>query len=101
MPPRDAAIDVEAAQALAVAALGFIAGEPERLGRFLALTGLGPENLRAAAAEPGFLAAVLDHVLADQSELFVFAESAGTSPERIEAARGALARTRPRDGIEP
>jgi hypothetical protein len=30
--------DRHAAEALAVAALGFIAGEPERLGRFLAMT---------------------------------------------------------------
>ena len=31
-----------AAEELAIAALGFIAGEPEQLGRFLAMTGIGP-----------------------------------------------------------
>ena len=44
----------ETAEALAIAALTFIAEEPERLGRFLALSGIGPESLRAAASEPGF-----------------------------------------------
>src|SRR5262249_36350748 len=47
---------------LAVAALGFIAAEPERLGRFLALSGIGPDSIRAAAREPQFLAGVLDHI---------------------------------------
>ena len=32
-----------AAEELAIAALGFIAGEPEQLGRFLAMTGIGPD----------------------------------------------------------
>ena len=41
-----------AAEGLAVAALGFIAAEPERLGRFLALSGIGPDSIRTAAREP-------------------------------------------------
>ena len=59
---KRAAMTRESAELLAVQALTFLAGEPERLGRFLALTGIGPESLRTAAAEPGFLAGVLDHV---------------------------------------
>jgi Protein of unknown function (DUF3572) len=62
-----------AAEQLAVAALGFIAGEPERLGRFLAMTGLGPASIRDAASEPQFLAGVLDHVAADEPLLLAFA----------------------------
>src|SRR5262245_58106192 len=50
-----------AAERLAIAALAFIAEEPERLGRFLALTGIGPESIRTAAHEPQFLLGVLDH----------------------------------------
>ena len=34
----------------AIQALGFLAGDPERLGAFLAATGIGPESIRAAAA---------------------------------------------------
>jgi hypothetical protein len=35
--------------------------------RFLALSGLGLGNLRAAAEEPGFLAALLDHLASDEA----------------------------------
>ena len=61
---RDKQSTQDDAEALAIAALSFIASEPERLGRFLALTGIGPESLRAAARDPGFLVGVLDHVAA-------------------------------------
>jgi len=50
----------EVAEIVAVQALGFIAGDPERLGLFLAESGIGPETLRTAAANPQFLASVLD-----------------------------------------
>ena len=48
----------EAAEGLAIQALTFIAGDGERLGRFLAVTGIGPAEIRAATREPGFLAGV-------------------------------------------
>ena len=60
--PDSMAASGQAAEQLAIAALGFIAAEPERLGRFLALTGIGPDSIRAAAREPQFLAGVLDHL---------------------------------------
>ena len=80
----------EEAKTIAIAALGFIAGDGERLGRFLALTGLGPSNLRQAAADPAFLAGVLDHLLADQSLLMVFAEHQSIDADTIVEARKAL-----------
>ena len=52
-------ITPEAAEGLAIQALTFIAGDGERLGRFLAVTGIGPAEIRDAACEPGFLAGVL------------------------------------------
>jgi hypothetical protein len=75
---------------LAVAALGYLAAEPDRLDRFLALSGLGPHNLRAAAGDPGFLAAVLDYVLGDEPLLIGLAAERGVAPERIAAARAAM-----------
>ena len=39
----------EAAEMLAVQALTFIAEDPERMGRFLAATGLEPGQIRAAS----------------------------------------------------
>ena len=80
----------ETAEQLAVAALGFLAAEPDRLSRFLSLSGLGPQNLRAAAADPAFLVSVLDYLLADEPLLLAFAAYQEQAPETIAAARRAL-----------
>jgi hypothetical protein len=79
-----------AAEQLAIAALGFIADEPERLGRFLAMTGLGPGSLRNAAREPHFLAGVLDHVAADETLLVAFAAQHEVDPDAVMRARDEL-----------
>jgi len=78
------------AEELAVAALAFIAQEPDRLRRFLDLSGLDPANLRQAAAEPGFLTGVLDYVSGDEGLLVAFAADAGIDPTAIETARQLL-----------
>ena len=83
------------AEALAIAALTFIAEEPERLGRFLALSGIGPESLRAAAREPGFLLGVLDYLTNDESLLIAFSTDRGIDPGEIGRARDLLADKRP------
>jgi hypothetical protein len=80
----------DAAESLAVQALSFLAGEPERLARFLALTGIGLDRIRAAAASPGFLAGVLDHVASEDSLVAAFASEAGITPEEVEKARRML-----------
>jgi hypothetical protein len=80
-----------AATELAIAALNFLAGEHERLERFLALTGLGPQSLRAAAREPSFLLGVLDHVAGDRTLLLAFADERGINPQDVGRARDALA----------
>ena len=81
----------ESAETIAVQALGFLAADETRLERFLALSGLGPENLREAASGPGFLAAVLDHVAGDESLLLAFAAEQGLDPTEIGRARDVLA----------
>jgi len=81
----------EAASALAVTALGFIAGEPERLGRFLATTGIGPESIRAAASEPDFLVGVLDYLVSDEELLLAFANENSFDPAHVASARDILA----------
>jgi hypothetical protein len=82
----------EAAEMLAVQALSFIAEDPERMSGFLAATGLEPEQIRAAAQEKGFFGGVLEHMLADESLLVAFADSAGIDPAEIGRARAALGR---------
>jgi Protein of unknown function (DUF3572) len=80
----------EAAEIVAVQALSFIAGEPERLGLFLAESGIGPETLRTAAADPHFLGSVLDFVLRDDATVRAFAAVSQLHPTNIAAARQAL-----------
>lgn len=80
----------EVAEIVAIQALSFIAGDGERLGRFLAETGIGPETLRASASDPHFLAGVLDFVLRDDATVSAFSESSGHHPTTISAARMAL-----------
>src|ERR1700722_1893154 len=86
----------EAAAELAIAALGYLAGDEERLERFLALSGLGPESLRAAARDPSFLAGVLDHLTGDEALLVAFANESGIDPLDVERARVTLS-GRPED----
>ena len=80
----------EVAEIVAVQALGFIAGDPTRLGAFLAETGIGPSSLRAAASDPQFLVSVLDFVLRDDGTVKAFAESSELHPTNIAAAREVL-----------
>jgi hypothetical protein len=75
---------------LAIEGLGFLAANPEALARFLALTGIGPTDLRGAAADRGFLAGVLDHFLGDEPLLVAFADHAGVPAGEIASARRAL-----------
>ena len=71
----------EIAEAVAIQALTFIAGDPERLGRFLAVTGIGPAEIRAASGDPGFLTGVLEYLISDEALLTAFATEAGLRPE--------------------
>jgi hypothetical protein len=80
-----------AAEALAIDALGFIAAEPERLGRFLAVTGIGPDSIRQAARELHFLAGVLDHLASDERLLMDFAAEHEVDPDDVMRARDVIA----------
>ncbi|WP_026782225.1 DUF3572 domain-containing protein [Pleomorphomonas koreensis] len=83
-------LSVEAAEQLAISALSHLAGNPDALGRFLSLSGIGPADLRAAAREPGFLAGVLEFFLADESLLLAFVEEAQFRPTMVAAAHHLL-----------
>ncbi len=81
---------LEVAEIVAIQALSFIAGEPERLGLFLAESGIGPETLRNTAADPRFLASVLDFVMRDDATVKAFANVSQLHPTNIAAAHQAL-----------
>ena len=76
---------------LALRALGWILSDQQRAHRFLDLTGLSPEGLRASLAEPETLAAVLDFLAAHESDLTAAAEAMQVDPAQFPAARERLA----------
>ncbi|MBZ9677153.1 DUF3572 domain-containing protein [Mesorhizobium sp. ES1-1] len=80
----------EEAENIAVEALGFVASDPELLPRFLAITGIEAHSVRKAATEPGFLAGVLQFILAHEPTLMRFSEETGTPPAAVGKALRAL-----------
>jgi hypothetical protein len=88
---RGSALTREQAEALAIQALTFIGEDGERLGRFLAVTGIGPAEIRAAAREPGFLIGVLDYLASDDRLIAAFAGENNLDPADVDRGRAALA----------
>lgn len=78
------------AESLAIQALAFVASDPELLPRFLAITGIEASAIRRAAGEPGFLAGVLEFILAHEPTLMKFSEETGIAPASVAAALRAL-----------
>jgi hypothetical protein len=81
---------MEAAEAIALQGLAFLAEEPGRLQRFVTVTGFAPDELRARADTPELLTAVLEHLADDESLLLVFAASRLITPEAIGRATALL-----------
>ena len=80
----------EAAEMLALEALGWLAAEPDRIGTFLGVAGAAPEELRSRAGEPEFLGFVLDFLLSDEDMLLAFCGDCNFAPDRPMRARAAL-----------
>ncbi|MEF2072414.1 DUF3572 domain-containing protein [Consotaella aegiceratis] len=91
MQNRNAPIDREEAELVGVRALQFVASDPQLLGRFLALSGLEADQLRARVREPGFFAGLLDFLLNHEPTLLAFSADAAIDPQVVRRARAALA----------
>jgi hypothetical protein len=78
------------AETVALQGLAFVAADEDRMSRFMALTGLGPDDLRERITDPAFLGGVLDHLLGYEPDLLAFAEEAAIDPALIMRARAAL-----------
>jgi len=89
-PAKQAQLTKSTAESIAIEAFTFLAGNPGRLDRFLALSGLGRNSLRAAAREPGFLAAILDHLASNERLLLAFTANTGHAPATVAKARDIL-----------
>jgi hypothetical protein len=80
----------EQAETLALRVLAWLAGDPDRLGLFLAETGLGPSELKQMARDKALLGGVLDHLLAREPLLLSFAEEHEIDPATPALARAQL-----------
>jgi hypothetical protein len=80
----------DSAEKIAIQGLAFIAGDPELLRRFLAITGIEAATIRASAREPGFLAGVLHFILAHEPTARRFVEETGIDPAAAMAASRTL-----------
>lgn len=81
------------AELLALRALGWLIGDPDRAGRFLALTGLDVATLRARAGDPVMLLAVMDHIAGHEPDLIACATALDVDPPVIVRAHGVLGKS--------
>ncbi len=68
---------------LALAALGWLLGEPARAQRYLDLTGLDADSLRAGLGNPVVLASALEFLSAHEPDLIAAAEALAVAPEDL------------------
>jgi hypothetical protein len=82
-------------KALALAALAATLTDERRARRFLDLTGIGTDELRARADDPVLLAALLGFLEAHEPDLLSVAKQLGVGPEELVEARRQLDRGGP------
>ena len=80
-------ITPERAEILALEALAWLAGQPEAIERFLALSGIGAADLRRAAGDRDLLVSLFDFLLTNEALLLSFCQDASTSPKVVHMAR--------------
>jgi hypothetical protein len=80
----------EGAEILALQALGWLAGDEDRLARFLGLSGLDLGTLRDVADNRDTQRAVLDFLLSDEDLLLDFCEMAQIPPKALPLYRHRL-----------
>jgi hypothetical protein len=73
-------------QDTAIKVLAWLANDPDMFGRFLALTGIEPSQVRGAVDDPGFLAGMLDFLMNHEPTLIAFCEATQTPPEDVISA---------------
>ncbi len=78
------------AETLALRALAWVLADPVHVRRFLALSGLAPDAIRAAPDDPRILAGVLDYLLANEADLIAFCDAAGLPPSLPARTRAAF-----------
>ena len=74
------------AQEIAIRALTFLAGDAEHMSRFLALSGMGPQDIRDNADSAHFHMALLEHLMNDEALLLTFCGNENIDPQLIAPA---------------
>lgn len=80
----------ESAEVVALQALAWLAGKEDLLPVFLGATGASETDVRAGAADPTFLGAVLDFILMDDAWIKEMCDANALSYEMPMTARAAL-----------
>ncbi len=75
---------------LALQALAHVAGDEAMGPRFLALTGMDGDALRAHAGSPATLMALLDYLMANEADLVATADAIGVTPAALAQAARSL-----------
>ena len=78
------------ASRIAIAALTHVASDEDLMPRFLAMTGIEATGIRQAAADPNFLAGILDFLLGHEPDAIAFAQAHEIDPAALMQARATL-----------
>lgn len=80
----------ETAETVALQALGWLLGQPEELGGFLAASGVAPGDLAGLARDPVFLAALVDYLMEADARVLACTGDLGLPPTALGEARQGL-----------
>jgi Protein of unknown function (DUF3572) len=83
---------ISRAKTLALAALGWILQDGERAERYLDLTGLDPDALRAGLDDPALLGSALEFLANYEPDLIRASEALAVTPEELVAQKTVLNR---------
>lgn len=78
------------AQTIALAAIGWVMQDGDRAERFMELTGLDPDTLRAGLGDPRVLGSVLEFLANYEPDLIRAAEALALTPEELILAQREL-----------
>ncbi|MEP6784984.1 MAG: DUF3572 domain-containing protein [Sphingomonadales bacterium] len=90
MPIRENSSADDPAEIWALQVLAWILSDQVRADRFVALTGISPDDLRARAGDPAVLDAALGFLEGHEPDLFACAKYLDIPPASLVAARARL-----------
>ena len=88
--PVEGIMSHDRAEAVALSALGWMAGQDGVIEAFLSSAGASVDDLRQAASDPAFLVAVLDFLMMDDAWVTGFCDAEGLPYDTPHRARQSL-----------